>query len=421
MMLSKPKTLEQIIHDLVNNKLSKAEVNTLLISLIESSTSIDYRVKCMEEYGKYVIRDEENFKILENYLISDENHLVRNLAAKILFYQFPKISFNPMRWVIQNEKSIYVLNTLFNLFKESNEQILESLETTLLERLTDIYEVNSKEVYFLLEIESQLNPDLAVGFFKPVKRDRHIIALDFAGRKLVELPSSIGALSHLEYLNLWDNSLTNLPDSIESLSVLQYLYLDWNKFEKFPNIQWHKLKSLRKLSYTNNSKLNRLPYSLFILIKKNFIKKYINEGITPEEAPVLGLLEFLTGMKLKKLVKKKDISSLYACNYIINLNGNIIGIYLYGYHSFQINLIPEQLRISTFIEELVLRDQNIEVIPEFIKNLKSLKCLDLMRNNIKVIPEFLGELLSLEVLDLGENNIQEIPDAIKNSNIDLWI
>lgn len=420
-MLSKPKTLEQIIHDLVNNKLSKAEVNTLLISLIEESTSIDYRIKYIEEYGKYVIRDEENFKILENYLISDENHLVRNLAAKILFYQFPKISFNPLRCVIQNEKSIYVLNTLFNLFKESNEQILESLKTTLLERLTDIYEVNSKEAYFLLEIESQLNPDLEVGFFKPVKRDRHIISLDFAGRKLVELPASIGDLSNLEYLNLWDNNLTNLPDSIECLSALKYLYLDWNNFEKFPNIQWSKLKSLRKLSYTNNSKLNRLPYSLFRLIKKNFIKKYIDEGITPEEAPVLGLLELLTGMKLKKLLRKKDISSLYACDYIVNLNGNITGIYLYGYHSFQINLIPEQLRISKFIEELVLRDQNIDVIPEFIKNLKSLKCLDLMRNNIKVIPEFLGELLSLEVLDLGENNIQEIPDAIKNSNIDLWI
>ncbi|MFX0134699.1 MAG: leucine-rich repeat domain-containing protein [Candidatus Hodarchaeota archaeon] len=252
-------------------------------------------------------------------------------------------------------------------------------------------------------------------------KDKNIIALDFAGKKLKKLPASIGALSNLEHLNLWDNNLIKLPNTIESLLNLQYLYLDWNKFENLPNIQWDKLKSLKKLSYTNNSKVIEFPQSLFRLIKKNFIQKYIDEGVIFNEAPVLGLLEVLTGMKLKKLIKKEKISRLYACDYKINLNGNIIGIYLYGYHSFQINIVPEYLSSLKFLEELTLRDQNIEHIPEFIKNITTLKHLDLRRNNIEIIPESILELKLLEFLDIGENKIKEIPKSIRCSNIDLWL
>ena len=419
--MSKSITLQQIKHDLVNNKITRAEANELLTSLIENSENNHYRVKCIEEFGEIIIRTEKNFHILENYLISDENPLIRSIAAKIILLKFPKLCTNPLKWVIQNDKSVYVLKTLINLLEKSNRTCSKLLLKIIFDRLTEIYEVIPKEAQFLLDLEYELNPYFETGFFRPVKKDKNIVALDFAGRKLKNLPNSIGALSFLKHLNLWDNYLITLPKSVKSLSSLQYLYLDWNKFKIIPNIQWDTFKLLEKLSLTNNAGVNKIPDSLLKLIKQNFTKKYTDEGVIMDEAPVLGLLEILTGMKLNKIQKKKKISKLYACGYRLNTEGNIIGIYLYGYYSFQINFIPKKICSLKFLKELILRDQNIRIIPDSIKNLNALKHLDLRRNSIKYIPKSLIELKSLEFLDLGENKIKELPKSIKLSNIELWL
>ena len=414
-------TLEKINYDLINNKITKEEANTLLISLIESSNSINHRVRCLEEFGKIIIINEKNFKILENYLISDESPLVRSASAKILFFGFPELSINPLKWVILNDRSLIVINSLIKLLENSNENSASVLFEILSYKLTEIYNVTLEESRFLLDLESELQPDCEMGFFKPIIKGKIIIALDFASKKIKKLPASVGALLNLEHLNLWDNELTSLPKSIEFLSNLKFLYLDWNKFENIPNLQWDRLKSLEKLSYTNNSPIKEVPNAFFKLIKQNFTHKYIHEGVLKDEAPILGLLEVLTGMKLNKIQKKEKISKLYACGYRINTEGNIIGIYLYGYHSFQINFIPKQLCSLKFLEELILRDQNIRIIPDSIKNLNALKHLDLKRNRIAFIPESIIELKSLKFLDLGENKIKELPKSIKLSNIELWL
>lgn len=414
-------TLEKINQDLIKNKITKEEANLLLISLIESSSNSKKRVRCLEEFGKIININKKNFEILENYLISDESPQVRSISAKILFFEFPDLSINPLKWVIQNERSLYVIKTLFELLGSSINKITSALFEILSSKLTEIYNVKLQESRFLLDLESQLQPDGEMGFFKPIIKGKNIIALDFVSKKLDKLPVSIGALLKLEHLNLWDNELTSLPKSIKNLSNLKFLYLDWNKFENIPNIQWNKLISLEKLSYTNNSPIKQVPKSFLKLIKQNFIDKYINEGVLPYEAPILGFLEVLIGMKLKKIQKKEQQSKLYACEYKLNTVGNIIGIYLYGYHSFQINYIPELLCLLENLEELILRDQNIIKIPVFIKNLSALRRLDLLRNKIEIIPESIIELKSLEFLDLGENKIKQIPEFVKDSRIDLWL
>ncbi|UCD00781.1 MAG: hypothetical protein JSV23_07795 [Promethearchaeota archaeon] len=419
--MSKFPTFQQIKHDLVNNKITRAEANALLVSLIDNCEIYHYRVKYIREFGEIIIRTEKNFQILENYLISDENPIIRSIAAKIILLKFTKLCINPLKWVINNDKSVYVLKNLINLLEHSDINCSKLLLKIVFNRLTEIYEVIPKEAQFLIDLEYELNPDFEIGFFRPVKKDKNIVALDFAGRKLKSLPFSIGALSFLKHLNLWDNYLTTLPKSIESLSNLQFLYLDWNKFKIIPDIQWDKLKLLEKLSFTNNPEIKKIPEALFKLIKQNFVKKYRDEGVITDEAPVLGLLEILTGMKLNKIQKNEKISKLYACGYRLNTEGNIIGIYLYGYYSFQINFIPKQICSLKFLEELILRDQNIRLIPDSIKDLNALKRLDLRRNSIQFIPKSLIKLKSLEFLDLGENKIKELPKSIKLSNIELWL
>ncbi|MFX0141354.1 MAG: hypothetical protein ACFFDN_47390, partial [Candidatus Hodarchaeota archaeon] len=89
-------TLEQITHDFTSGKITRLEANVLFASLIENSEDVHYRVKCLEEFGKIIINTEKNFQIIENYLVSDENPLVRTISAKILFQSFPDSCLKPL-------------------------------------------------------------------------------------------------------------------------------------------------------------------------------------------------------------------------------------------------------------------------------------------------------------------------------------
>jgi len=148
--LSSSITLEKINYDLINNKITKEEANTLLISLIESSNSINHRVRCLEEFGKIIIINEKNFKILENYLISDESPLVRSASAKILFFGFPELSINPLKWVILNDRSLIVINSLIKLLENSNENSASVLFEILSYKLPEIYNVTLEESRFFI-------------------------------------------------------------------------------------------------------------------------------------------------------------------------------------------------------------------------------------------------------------------------------
>ncbi|MFX1311529.1 MAG: leucine-rich repeat domain-containing protein [Promethearchaeota archaeon] len=415
-----PFTSEEIEHYFREKLITKEETHSILNTFIENCDSERIRAKFLNVFANLAPKKEDTFKVLENCLISDESPLVRSTAVRNLLVKFPKFSLMPLRYLIHNEKSIIVLKTLLELLEDLNNQYSFEIKKELINKLAKCYQVVPEESKFLLEIESEINRNSDINFCKPVIKNNHVTALDFVGQKLKHIPNSIGSVSKLQYLNLWDNNLTTLPKSIERLSNLKYLFLDWNKFIKFPTLRWDKLISLEKLSITNNFKLKKFPDSLFSLIKQNFINKYVNEGVVLNEAIVLGLLEILTGMKLRKLTNNK-IPKLYACDYRISSDGHITGIYLYGYHSFQINLIPKQICKLEQLEELILRDQNIENIPECIINLKSLKRLDLLQNDIRYIPNYFKELHGLELLDLGENKIRKIPESLKLLKLDIWL
>jgi hypothetical protein len=126
-------------------------------------------------------------------------------------------------------------------------------------------------------------------------------------------------------------------------------------------------------------------------------------------------------MKLKKIEIDDQIYTHYACNYKVNETGHIIGIYLYGYPIFQTCIFPKQICFLEFLEELILRDQNIRQIPDVISEIKSLKRLDLMKNRIKIIPRTMKKLNNLETFDISGNSIQKAPEFLKKNNIDLWI
>lgn len=378
-------TLKKINHDFKNKKLTIEEATSLLTSLIEGSDNANFRAECIKQFGRIAPKNSFTFKILENCLISDESPLVRSTAAEIIFLKFPKLSIIPLKFMLQHDKSIFVLKSFFDFLETQDNHHSNELKKELTNNLVKTYNIVHEESRFLLEIESMLNNQRTIGFYKPMKRKGHILALDLACKKLKKIPNLIGSLQKLEHLNLWNNNLRSLPESVESLSNLKSLYLDWNKFSILPEIKWERLRSLRKLNLNNNFMLREIPDSLFKLAKNNFSEAYIKEGTISGEASVLGLLQFFTGMKLKKIEIDDQIYAHYACNYKVNETGHIIGIYLYGYPIFQTCIFPKHICFLEFLEELILRDQNIRQIPDVISEMKSLKRLDLMKNRIEFI------------------------------------
>jgi Leucine-rich repeat (LRR) protein len=62
--------------------------------------------------------------------------------------------------------------------------------------------------------------------------------------------------------------------------------------------------------------------------------------------------------------------------------------------------------VST-LEELIMRDCNLESIPESVQNLKKLKSLRLSGNKIKTVPSWINNMKTLEVLNVMKNKIEQ--------------
>jgi hypothetical protein len=108
--------------------------------------------------------------------------------------------------------------------------------------------------------------------------------LDMHGRNLKLLPSSIGKLKHLRYLDLSsNNNLKELPNSITRLQNLQTLKLSFcYHLEELPS-SIVELKHLRYLDLTRNENLKKLPNSVSML--QNLRKLTLSYCSMLEELP----------------------------------------------------------------------------------------------------------------------------------------
>jgi len=111
--------------------------------------------------------------------------------------------------------------------------------------------------------------------------------------QLTSLPSSIGNLKNLMYLNASDNQLINLPSSIGKLTKLKKLYLHHNQLVSLP-IELGKLKNLTEL-HIHNNQLTELPSSIGKL--KNLTELWMNNNQMSKPPEFLKKLK-----KLKKII-----------------------------------------------------------------------------------------------------------------------
>ncbi|XP_020538843.1 putative disease resistance protein At3g14460 isoform X2 [Jatropha curcas] len=164
---------------------------------------------------------------------------------------------------------------------------------------------------------------------------RSLTVLSLAGYCFEELPSSIGALKHLRYLNLSFTEVTKLPESSCKLFNLQTLKLrGCQKLVKLP-IGISELINLQYLDISDTNSLHEMPPHIGNLTNLHILPKFIvgkgcGFGITElmklchlqEGLHITGLhnVVHVRDSELIKLKEKKGINAL-TLEWIDNLHG----------------------------------------------------------------------------------------------------
>jgi hypothetical protein len=289
-------TPEKIFYEYSKKIINKDLAITYLITLIEESGVDSSRIKSIKLLKFLKFKDLRIIKILENCIISESNHLVRDSALKTVHDLYKEGSSEILDWSIENEKSPIVVKSLYNILQKNSRVLTyQIMFNKLLERLSEIYKVDGTEVKFYLDIQAlrnklqvkipmafqqwQIREDNEIGLrhwsitdsiddvihhgaFCTIKKN-HTIALNLYSNNLKLLPSSIGKLFELKYLFLENNKLVTLPESIGNLGNLKVLDLSYNCIENLP-ASLIKLQNRGEISlygrqnkfFLNNSKIN---------------------------------------------------------------------------------------------------------------------------------------------------------------------
>jgi len=414
-------TLKDLYNSVHNNKIDKEEASKILESLINESDDEKVRTKAIEIIGALFIENERIFNLLEKSLVSDVSPLVRFAAANTLILNFPDKVKEPLKWAIENEKSIYFFKNFIDFLEEHKDLPLEDIKSLTLETVEKYYKLNYLDLRFILDIDY-------VDYLRFKKDFRNFVnkfnVKEDHENEIIKENTDIGykGLGRVKTakdgfitgLNLTD--LDIIPESISLLSKLESLEITRCKLDKLP-IKGPNISNLKRFVLSNN-KLGSIPGWVYDIANMEFfVGKYWDKGVLRSEAPVLALLEFLTGKEMNKLETSEELPKNNAQYYKINTTGNITKISINYSQYPQIGIFPKYLSKLEKIEELSLVNQNIKELPNFVGQLKSLIILDLKYNKIEIIPDSLHHLINLEYLDLrnneGENYIIQIPKSIK--------
>ncbi|KAL7241997.1 hypothetical protein ACSBR1_014555 [Camellia fascicularis] len=198
------------------------------------------------------------------------------------------------------------------------------------------------------------------------------------------IPSEIGNISNLAFLNLQQNGLTGfIPSAIKMLAKLQILYLSNNRLQGSIPDDICQLKNMGDLRLNQNELFGLIPECLGNITSLRYL--YLNSN----------KLTFAIPTRLGNL---KDILE-------INLSSN----------SLNGNLPPQlgSFKVATLIDFSM--NQFTGKIPSTIIGLQNLVTLSLAHNKLQgSIPDSFGSMVSLEFLDLSYNDLSdEIPKSLE--------
>ncbi|KAI7999926.1 putative LRR receptor-like serine/threonine-protein kinase [Camellia lanceoleosa] len=192
------------------------------------------------------------------------------------------------------------------------------------------------------------------------------------------IPSEIGNITNLAFLNLQQNGLTGfIPSTIKVLGKLQILYLSNNRLQGSIPDDICQLKNMGDLRLNQNELFGLIPECLGNITSLRYL--YLNSN----------KLTFAIPTRLGNL---KDILE-------INLSSN----------SLNGNLPPQlgSFKVVTLIDFSM--NQLTGKIPSTIIGLQNLVTLSLAHNKLQgSIPDSFGSMMSLEFLDLSYNDLSDV-------------
>ena len=237
-----------------------------------------------------------------------------------------------------------------------------------------------------------------------------IIGLKLSEKALAgHIPSGLGSLTALQFLNLSDNGLTwTIPPSLGNLRNLERLYLSENQLTG-PVPSWlGGLTNLTHLSLWGNQLTGPIPSSLGNLANLEFLSLSRNP-LGGEIPPQLGKLRNLERMILNEARLTGPVPSWL---------GNLTSLTILDLGGNQLTgPIPADLGNLHSLERLDLSENRLTgPIPSWLGGLTNLVELSLWGNGLTgPVPSSLGNLVFLVLLSLSQNPLGgEIPPELGN-------
>lgn len=281
------------------------------------------------------------------------------------------------------------------------------------ERVTEVVISNKKisvlppEIGNLTELTafwSSMNPIRAVP--REISQWRKLYAFTLSNSRmwdpeegLTELPEEFGSLP-LKILNLDGNGFKTFPEAVTRLANLKQFSFQFSIVDSLPSSIGN-LDSLWYLDISGGT-FTTLPEGFGNLKKlRTFYAARGNLAVLPES--------FGNCTELSELIfTSSDIATLPESF------GNLKKLKSLEIDRTKMNTLPAVIGQCSSLTSLDLYDNKLTVLPNELVNLKELRTLQLAKNQITALPNEIGSLKQLINLYLNDNLITELPESIGN-------
>ncbi|MGP9601035.1 leucine-rich repeat domain-containing protein, partial [Psychrobacter sp. AOP42-A1-21] len=247
--------------------------------------------------------------------------------------------------------------------------------------------------------------------------------------RITKLPESFGNLTNLKHLSLICCSLQSLPESFVNLTQLEELELGPSDMNTLDRLSHGVTEFLTQLGDTVSGWEKKEPAEPWMLELWDWAdKSRISEYDIPREVeslqnPYAIILDNLTAKKLSaffnKFAQLKNLDILHinlkdSLSNTPNELGNFSNLKSLTISGFGLTSLPETIGNLENLTSLHIGGNQLTSLPDSIANLENLTSLDISFSELTSLPETIGNLENLTDLIISGNQLTSLPESIGN-------